>query len=53
MPYTMDGTAASNSMAVPSGLFSHAGDSSVRNSAIPKLTGTAMTSAMADVISVP
>jgi hypothetical protein len=38
---------------VPSGRFSHEGDSSVRKSAMPKLTGTAMTSAMNDVISVP
>ena len=40
-------------MAVPKGRFSQAGESSVRNSAMPKLTGTAMISAMADVISVP
>ena len=38
----MDGTAASNSMAIPSGRFSHFGDSSVRKSAMPKLTGTAI-----------
>jgi hypothetical protein len=38
---------------VPSGRFSHSGDSSVRKSAMPKLTGTAMTSAISDVISVP
>jgi hypothetical protein len=29
------------------------GDSSVRNSAMPKLTGTAINSAMNEVISVP
>ena len=40
-------------MAVPSGRFNHAGESSVRNSAMPKLTGTAMTSAISDVMSVP
>ena len=40
-------------MAVPSGRFSHGGDSSVRKSAIPKLTGTAIRRAMNDVISVP
>jgi hypothetical protein len=49
----MDGTAASSSMAVPSGRLSQPGDISVRNSAMPKLTGTAISSAMADVISVP
>ena len=40
-------------MAVPSGRFSQAGASSVRKSAMPKLTGTAISSAMAEVISVP
>ena len=40
-------------MAVPSGRCSQRGDSSVRNSAMPKLTGTAISSAMNDVISVP
>ena len=40
-------------MAVPSGRLSHLGDSSVRKSAMPKLTGTAISSAIADVISVP
>jgi hypothetical protein len=49
----MEGTAASSSMAVPSGRLSQAGDSSVRNSAMPKLTGTAITSAMNEVASVP
>jgi len=49
----MEGTAASSSMAVPRGRLSHAGDSSVRNSAMPKLTGTAMASAMMDVVTVP
>jgi len=49
----MLGTAASNSMAVPSGRFNQRGDNSVRKSAIPKLTGTAMSNAMSDVINVP
>ena len=40
-------------MAVPNGLFNQAGDSSVRNKAIPKLTGTAMTNAISEVMSVP
>ena len=40
-------------MAMPSGRFSQPGDSSVRNSAMPKLTGTAISSAMNEVISVP
>ncbi len=53
MPYTIDGIAASSSIAMPSGRRSHTGDSSVRNSAMPKLTGTAMTSAMTDVTIVP
>jgi len=49
----MEGTAASNSMAVPSGRLSQAGESSVRKSAMPKLTGTAISKAIADVASVP
>ena len=49
----VNGTAASSSMAVPSGRRSQAGDSSVRNRAMPKLTGTAISRAMAEVISVP
>ena len=49
----MEGIAASSSIAVPSGRFSHFGDSSVRNSAMPKLTGTAISSAISDVASVP
>ena len=53
MPYTMEGTAASNSMAVPRGRLSQAGESSVRNRAMPKLTGTAMASAISEVASVP
>ena len=53
MPYTMDGMAASSSMAVPSGRLSQVGDISVRNSAMPKLTGTAISSAMREVARVP
>src|SRR6478672_5005456 len=49
----MLGMAASISIAVPSGRRSHTGESSVRNIAMPKLTGIAMTSAMADVAIVP
>ena len=49
----MDGIAASSSMAVPSGRRNHTGDNSVRNSAMPKLTGTAMISAISDVTIVP
>ena len=40
-------------MAVPNGRRNHFGDSSVRNSAIPKLTGTAISSAMIEVTMVP
>ncbi len=53
MPYTIDGIAASSSIAMPSGRRSQAGDSSVRKSAMPKLTGTAMMRAMIDVAIVP
>jgi hypothetical protein len=49
----MLGIAASISIAVPSGRRSHTGESSVRNMAMPKLTGIAMASAMALVPSVP
>ena len=49
----MDGTAASNLTATPSGRLSHLGESSVRNMAMPKLTGTAISRAMNDVASVP
>jgi hypothetical protein len=45
--------AASNSMAVPNGLRNQRGDSSVKNSAMPKLTGTAISKATADVAKVP
>ena len=53
MPYTMEGIAASNSMAVPRGRLSQAGESSVRNNAMPKLTGTAISRAINDVAKVP
>ena len=49
----MDGTAANNSIAVPNGLFSQEGESSVKNNAIPKLTGTAISRAINDVAKVP
>ena len=49
----MQGMAASSSMAMPSGRRNQTGDSSVRNSAMPKLTGTAITSAISEVTSVP
>ena len=49
----MLGTAASSSMATPTGRFSHAGDSSVRKMAMPKLTGTAISIAISEVTSVP
>ena len=39
--------------AVPSGRRSQLGDSSVRNNAMPKLTGTAISKAMKEVASVP
>ncbi|SQC17628.1 Uncharacterised protein [Klebsiella pneumoniae] len=53
MPYTMLGIAASSSIAMPSGRLSQAGDNSVRNSAMPKLTGTAISSAIKEVTRVP
>src|SRR5580698_2314979 len=49
----MLGTAASNSMAMPTGRFIHTGASSVRKMAMPKLTGIAITSAITEVITVP
>lgn len=47
------GTPASNSMAVPKGRFNHDGQISVKNSAIPKLTGNAINNAITEVINVP
>ena len=49
----IDGIAASNSTAVPSGRFSATGHISVRKIAMPKLTGTPIMSAIAEVTSVP
>ena len=49
----MLGIAASSSIAVPSGPRSHFGDSSVRKSAMPKLTGMPMRSAITEVVNVP
>ena len=49
----MLGIAANSSIAVPSGRFIQVGESSVRNSAMPKLTGTPIRSAIADVANVP
>ena len=49
----IEGTPASSSIAVPSGRRSHSGQVSVRNSAMPKLIGTAKSSAIAEVASVP
>ncbi len=49
----IDGMAASSSIAVPSGRLSQAGESSVRKSAMPKLTGTPISMAMSEVTSVP
>ncbi|MCY1379480.1 hypothetical protein D9M69_672040 [compost metagenome] len=49
----MDGTAASNSTAVPSGRRSHTGHVSVRKSAMPKASGTAISMAMVALAMVP
>ena len=49
----MDGTAASNSTAVPTGRRNQSGANSVRKMAMPNEIGTEMTSAMTEVISVP
>jgi hypothetical protein len=48
----MLGIAASISIAVPRGRRSHTGESSVRNMAMPKLTGMAMASAIPELTSV-
>jgi hypothetical protein len=45
----IDGIAASSSIAVPSGRLSQVGESSVRKSAMPKLAGTPIASAMKEV----
>src|SRR4051794_18668652 len=49
----MLGIAARSSTAVPSGRLSMGGHISVRNTAMPKLTGMPMSSAIAEVTSVP
>ena len=49
----MDGTPANSSMAVPKGRFSQAGQVSVKNTAMPKLKGTAMVKAITEVMTVP
>src|SRR5574343_1598750 len=49
----MDGTAASRSMAVPSGRRSDTGQFSVRNRAMPNDSGTAIKRAMAALMTVP
>lgn len=40
-------------MAIPNGRLSQLGESSVRKIAMPKLTGTAITSAISELASVP
>ena len=49
----MLGTPASNSMAVPIERRNQTGHNSVKNSAIPKLKGTAIKSAISEVTNVP
>ena len=49
----MDGTAANNSMAVPSGRRNDIGHVSVKNTAMPKLNGNAIKIAMVAVATVP
>ena len=49
----MDGTAASNSMAVPKGRRNQTGQVSVRKTAMPKAKGTATSMAMPALASVP
>ena len=49
----MLGTAASSSIATPTGRLSHTGANSVRKMAIPKLSGIASSSARKEVTSVP
>ena len=44
---------ASSSIAMPSGRFSQTGHSSVMKIAMPKLTGTPISMAIAEVTSVP
>ena len=49
----IDGMPASSSIAAPTGVRSHGGATSVRNRAMPKLTGTAISSASVAVTTVP
>lgn len=49
----MDGTAANNSTAVPKGLLNGTGQVSVKNTATPKLRGTAINKAINAVTTVP
>jgi hypothetical protein len=49
----MEGTAANNSMAVPKGRRKGMGQVSVKNTAMPKLNGKAITIAIAAVTTVP
>src|SRR5690625_5148514 len=49
----MEGMGANISMAVPSGRRSQTGESSVKNMAMPKEAGTAMTKAISEVNNVP
>ena len=49
----IEGIAASSSIAVPSGRLSQAGESSVRKSAMPKLTGMPISIAISEVTTVP
>ncbi len=53
IPKMMLGTAASSSIATPTGRLSQDGASSVRKMAIPRLTGTANSMAMKEVTRVP
>ena len=53
MPYMIEGMPASNSIADAIGPRSQLGATSVRKSAMPKLTGTAISMAMSAVTSVP
>ena len=49
----MDGTAASSSIAVPTGRRSQDGASSVRKNATPKASGTAISRARMELAMVP
>ena len=53
MPKMMLGTAASSSIATPTGRFSQAGAICVRKMAMPKLSGTAISMAITEVTTVP